>query len=175
MRTTAVLLGLLVTTADAFTGLVSRYAAVPRCATSRAALHRAELSDPESEALLQAFLDEGGNAEDAEGSWLLDDADDEDDDGGDWVDCEDADDDAGGDSAVQAMLDAFLADGGSFEETADVTDDEAGIAPDDEVTSAHAPSLALTQPEPWPGAFTRNMAAAAVRRKRRRRRQRVRS
>ena len=116
----AVLLGLLVTSAAAFTGLVSR-CAVPRCATLRAALPRAELSDPESE------------AEEAEEDWLL------------------ADDDAGGDSAVQAMLDAFLADGGSFEETADVTDDEAGIAPDDEVTPARAPTLALTQPQPSPG------------------------
>ena len=42
----------------------------------------------------------------------------------DWVNCEDADNDgdAGGDSAVQAMLDAFLADGGSFEETGGVED-----------------------------------------------------
>ena len=40
------------------------------------------------------------------------------------------------------MLDAFLADGGRFEETADVTDEEAGIARDDPVTSAHAPTLA---------------------------------
>ena len=39
---------------------------------------------------------------------LLADANDED-------DCEDADGDTGGDSAVQAMLDAFLADGGRFE------------------------------------------------------------
>ena len=140
MRSRAALLaGLLVTTAAAFTGLVSRCAAVPRCATLRAALPRAELSDPESEALLQA-------------DWLLDDADDEDDDDEtDWVDCEEADNDAGGDSAVQAMLDAFLADGGSFEETADVTDDEAGIAPDDEVNPAHAPTLVLTQPQDSPG------------------------
>ena len=87
----AVLLGLLVTSAAAFTGLVSR-CAVPRCATLRAALPRAELSDPESE------------AEEAEEDWLL------------------ADDDAGGDSAVQAMLDAFLADGGSFEDADGVED-----------------------------------------------------
>ena len=152
MRSRAALLaGLLVTTAAAFTGLVSRCAAVPRCATLRAALPRAELSDPESEALLQAF-NEDGDAEEAEGDWLLDDADDEDDDDEtDWVDCEEADNDAGGDSAVQAMLDAFLADGGSFEETADVTDDEAGIAPDDEVNPAHAPTLVLTQPQDSPG------------------------
>ena len=147
MRSRAVLLaGLLVTTAAAFTGLVSRCAAVPRCATLRAALPRAELSDPESEALLQA--DDVRDVAD----WLLDDADDEDDDDEtDWVDCEEADNDAGGDSAVQAMLDAFLADGGSFEETADVTDDEAGIAPDDEVNPAHAPTLVLTQPQDSPG------------------------
>ena len=133
MRSRAALLaGLLVTTAAAFTGLVSRCAAVPRCATLRAALPRAELSDPESEALLQAD-------------------DEDDDDETDWVDCEEADNDAGGDSAVQAMLDAFLADGGSFEETADVTDDEAGIAPDDEVNPAHAPTLVLTQPQDSPG------------------------
>ena len=148
MRSRAVLLaGLLVTTAAAFTGLVSRCAAVPRCATLRAALPRAELSDPESEA-------EGDAADDARdvADWLLDDADDEDDDDEtDWVDCEEADNDAGGDSAVQAMLDAFLADGGSFEETADVTDDEAGIAPDDEVNPAHAPTLVLTQPQDSPG------------------------
>ena len=150
MRSRAVLLaGLLVTTAAAFTGPVSRCAAVPRCATLRAALPRAELSDPESEALLQAFV-----ADDVRdvADWLLDDADDEDDDDEtDWVDCEEADNDAGGDSAVQAMLDAFLADGGSFEETADVTDDEAGIAPDDEVNPAHAPTLVLTQPQDSPG------------------------
>ena len=98
----------------------------------RAALPRAELSDPESEALLQALQGEDADDED-------------DDDETDWVDCEEADNDAGGDSAVQAMLDAFLADGGSFEETADVTDDEAGIAPDDEVNPAHAPTLVLSQ------------------------------
>ena len=159
MRSTGVVLaGLLVTTASAFTGLVSRCAAVPRCATLRAALPRAELSDPESEALL-AFRNEDGEAEGDVADdvrdvadWLLDDADDEDDDDEtDWVDCEEADNDAGGDSAVQAMLDAFLADGGSFEETADVTDDEAGIAPDDEVNPAHAPTLVLTQPQDSPG------------------------
>ena len=146
MRSRAMLLaGLLVTTAAAFTGLVSRCAAVPRCATLRAALPRAELSDPESEALLQAFRNEEREKEG-------DDAEDEDDDDEtDWVDCEEADNDAGGDSAVQAMLDAFLADGGSFEETADVTDDEAGIAPDDEVNPAHAPTLVLTQPQDSPG------------------------
>ena len=90
-------------------------------------------------------------AEEEEGIGEDDEDGEDDDDETDWVDCEEADNDAGGDSAVQAMLDAFLADGGSFEETADVTDDEAGIAPDDEVNPAHAPTLVLTQPQDSPG------------------------
>ena len=144
---TAALLSFLGTTAAAFAGLASRCATVPHCATLRAALPRAELSDPGSEdAALQASVEEAGD--DLGGTWFqsveegLTQA---------GNDCEDADGDAGGDAAVQAMLDAFLADGGSFEETADVTDEEAGIASDDQVTSAHAPILALSQPQPSPG------------------------
>ena len=62
--------------------------------------------------LTAALVEEEGIGEDDK------DEDEDEDDEADWVDCEDADDDgdAGGDSAVQAMLDAFLADGGSFEE-----------------------------------------------------------
>ena len=123
---TAALLSFLGTTAAAFAGLASRCATVPHCATLRAALPRAELED----AALQAFLDEGAEAGD---------------------DCEDADGDAGGDAAVQAMLDAFLADGGSFEETADVTDEEAGIARDDLVNLSACPNPCQSKPQPSPG------------------------
>ena len=62
-----------------------------------------------------------------------------------------ADGEAGGDSAVQAMLDAFLADGGSFEETADVTDEEAGIARDDLVNLSACLNPCLSKPQPSPG------------------------
>ena len=62
-----------------------------------------------------------------------------------------ADGEAGGDSAVQAMLDAFLADGGSFEETADVTDEEAGIARDDLVNLSACPNPCQSKPQPSPG------------------------
>ena len=52
---------------------------------------------------------------------------------------------------VQAMLDAFLADGGSFEETADVTDEEAGIARDDLVNLSACTNPCLSTPQPSPG------------------------
>ena len=143
----AALLGLLGTTAAAFAGLASRCATVPHCATYRAALPRAELSDPGSEdAALQAFLDEGAEAGDDCGAVWLSSARPE---AGD--DCEDDDGDAGGDAAVQAMLDAFLADGGSFEETADVTDEEAGIARDDLVNLSACTNPCLSTPQPSPG------------------------
>ena len=143
----AALLGLLGTTAAAFAGLASRCATVPHCATYRAALPRAELSDPGSEdAALQAFLDEGAEAGDDCGAVWLSSARPE---AGD--DCEDADGDTGGDAAVQAMLDAFLADGGRFEETADVTDEEAGIARDDLVNLSACPNPCLSKPQPSPG------------------------
>ena len=193
------MLGIVPLTTAGFTGLVHRCAAVPRCSTSRAtALPRAELSKLESEVLLQAFFDEGGGVVDEgeDEEWLLDGADDKDE--GDWLDdddCEDADDDGYGDSKAQGMLDAFLADGGSLEEAADVTDDEAGIASDAEVAPAPAPTptepgLDMIKPtrracpnpalRPCPEAPTskptrKAAAAAASRRKRSRRRQRVRS
>ena len=140
---TAALLSFLGTTAAAFAGLASRCATVPHCATLRAALPRAELSDPGSkDAALQASVEEAGD--DLGGTWFqsveegLTQA---------GNDCEDAD----GDAAVQAMLDAFLADGGRFEETADVTDEEAGIARDDLVNLSACPNPCLSTPQPSPG------------------------
>ena len=90
-------------------------------------------------------------AEEEEGIGEEEDEDEEEEEEADGADCEDADGDAAGDAAVQAMLDAFLADGGRFEETADVTDEEAGIARDDLVNLSACTNPCLSTPQPSPG------------------------
>ena len=132
------------TAASAFSGLgPSRGLATPRWVVLPRALVLAEASedspdDTATETLLQTFFDTGGDIEDAsdrldDGDWSEDDEADD-----DWVDEaeEDGEDEwesPASEVAAQALLDTFLADGGSFEEEELDEEDDEDEGEDEEV------------------------------------------